>query len=164
VLPHDRPSPAFLPKSAGAGEGGAAPLANAKATEIFMRRSILFSALLATFAGGAATAQTAPQTLTVEMSNFKFTPATLTLVRGRPYVLHFVNSASGGHDFVAKDFFAGATIAPEDRAKVRNGEVELSGGESADVHLVANTAGTFKSHCSHFMHSSFGMTGTVVVQ
>ena len=130
-----------------------------------MRRSILFSALLAAFASGAATAQgTPPQVLTVEMSNFKFTPATLTLMHGRPYVLHFVNSASGGHDFVAKEFFAASTIAPEDRAKVKNGEVELSGGESADIHLVANTAGTYKSHCSHFMHSSFGMTGTVVVQ
>jgi uncharacterized cupredoxin-like copper-binding protein len=129
-----------------------------------MRRFILFSALLATFANGAVIAQPAPQTLTVEMSNFKFTPATLALVRGRPYVLHFVNSASGGHDFVAKDFFAAATIAPEDQAKVKNGEVELSGGESADIHLVANAAGTYKSHCSHFMHSSFGMTGTVVVQ
>ena len=129
-----------------------------------MRRSILFSALLATFASGAATAQTAPQTLTVEMSNFKFNPSVLTLTRGHSYVLHFVNSASGGHDFVAKEFFASATIAPEDRSKLKKGEVELSGGESADVHLVATTPGTYKSHCSHFMHSSFGMTGQIVVQ
>ena len=129
-----------------------------------MRRSILFSALLAAFAGGAAAAQTAPQALTVEMSNFKFNPSTLTLVHGRSYVLHFVNSASGGHDFVAKEFFASAAIAPEDRNKLKNGEVELSGGESADIHLVANTPGTYKSHCSHFMHSSFGMTGQIIVQ
>ena len=129
-----------------------------------MRRNILFSALLAVLASGPATAQSGPQALTVELSNFKFTPATITLTHGRAYVLHFVNSSSGGHDYVAKDFFAAATIAPEDRAKVRNGEIELSGGESADIHLVANTPGTYKSHCSHFMHSSFGMTGQVVVQ
>jgi len=129
-----------------------------------MRRNILFSALLAVLSGGAATAQNGPQALTVELSSFKFTPATITLTHGRAYVLHFVNSSSGGHDYVAKDFFAAATIAPEDRAKVKNGEVELSGGESADIHLVANTPGTYKSHCSHFMHSSFGMTGQVVVQ
>ncbi|MBW8743376.1 MAG: cupredoxin domain-containing protein [Sphingomonas sp.] len=128
-----------------------------------MRRSILFSALLGVFASGAATAQT-PQALTVEMSNFKFNPSMLRLTHGRPYVLHLVNNASGGHDFVAKEFFASSTIAPEDRAKVKNGEVELSGGESADIHLVANAPGTYKSHCSHFMHSSFGMTGTVVVE
>jgi len=128
-----------------------------------MRRSILFSALLAVFASGAATAQTS-QALSVEMSNFKFSPATLMLAHGHSYVLHFVNNASGGHDFVAKEFFASSTIAPEDRAKVRKGEIELSGGESVDVHLVANTPGTYKSHCSHFMHSSFGMTGQIVVQ
>lgn len=129
-----------------------------------MRRSILLSALLAVFASGAASAQNGPQALTVELSSFKFTPATITLTHGRPYVIHFVNSSSGGHDYVAKDFFDTATIAPEDRAKVKNGEIELSGGESADIHLVANRPGTYKSHCSHFMHSSFGMTGQVVVE
>ncbi len=128
-----------------------------------MRRSILFSALLAIFASGAAIAQPS-QALTVEMSNFKFNPSTLTLKHGQSYVLHFVNNASGGHDFVAKEFFASSAISPEDRAKVKNGEIELSGGESADVHLVANTPGTYKSHCSHFMHSSFGMTGQIVVE
>jgi len=128
-----------------------------------MRRSILFSALLAVIASGAASGQP-PQALTVEMSNFKFNPSTLTLKRGQSYVLHFVNSASGGHDFVAKEFFASSAISPGDRAKVKNGEIELSGGESADVHLVANTPGTYKSHCSHFMHSSFGMTGQIVVE
>lgn len=129
-----------------------------------MRPLMLLSALLAPFMSGAASAAGAPQVVTVEMSNFKFTPAALTLARGRPYVLHFVNDASGGHDFVAKEFFAASTIDPEDRAKVRKGEVELSGGESADIHLVANVPGTYKSHCSHFMHSSFGMTGTIAVQ
>jgi len=120
--------------------------------------------LLIGLAGGAAIAQPSSQAVTVELSSFKFTPATLTLTHGRPYVMHFVNSSSGGHDFVAKDFFASATIAPEDRAKVNNGEVELAGGESADVHLVPNSPGSFKSHCSHFMHSSFGMTGKVIVE
>lgn len=130
-----------------------------------MRNFFPFVVLLAGFAGGAVTtAQEPSQSVTVEMSNFKFTPKTLTLEHGRPYVLHFVNSSSGGHDYVAKEFFASTTIAPQDRARISNGEINLGGGESADVHLVANTPGTYKSHCSHFMHSSFGMTGSVVVQ
>jgi uncharacterized cupredoxin-like copper-binding protein len=128
-----------------------------------MRLFIPLGIFLTGFAGGAAIAQ-APQAITVDLSNFKFTPATLTLTHGRSYVLHFVNSSSGGHDFVAKEFFDAASIAPEDRAKVKHGEVELDGGESADIHIVAGTPGSYKSHCSHFMHSSFGMTGTVVVQ
>lgn len=129
-----------------------------------MRLPISLCILLSGFAGGAATAQGPAQAVTVELSSFKFTPATLTVTHGRAYVIHFVNSSSGGHDFVAKEFFAAATIAPEDRAKVAKGEVELGGGESADIHLVPNSPGTYKSHCSHFMHSSFGMTGTVVVE
>jgi uncharacterized cupredoxin-like copper-binding protein len=120
--------------------------------------------LLVGFVGGAATAQPSSQAVTIELSSFKFTPSTLTLTHGHPYVMHFVNHSSGGHDFVAKDFFANATIAPEDRAKVTNGEVELAGGESADIHLVPNSPGSYKSHCSHFMHSSFGMTGKVIVE
>jgi plastocyanin len=128
-----------------------------------MRLFLPLAILLAGSAGGAATAQ-GPQAITVEMSSFKFTPATLMLTHGRAYVLHFVNVSSGGHDFVAKDFFANATIAPEDRAKVGKGGVSLSGGESTDIHLVPNTPGTYKSHCSHFMHSGFGMKGKVVVE
>ena len=128
-----------------------------------MRLTIPLGIFLAGFAGGAAVAQ-APQAINVDLSNFKFTPATLTLTHGRSYVLHFVNSSSGGHDFVAKEFFDAASIAPEDRAKVKHGEVELDGGESTDIHIVAGAPGSYKSHCSHFMHSSFGMTGTIVVQ
>lgn len=129
-----------------------------------MRFFLPLGILLAGFAGGAAIAQDPAQAITVELSSFKFTPATLRLTHGHAYVIHFVNRSSGGHDFVAKDFFAASTIAPEDRAKVAKGEVELGGGESADIHLVPNSPGTYKSHCSHFMHSSFGMTGTVVVE
>ena len=129
-----------------------------------MRLSIPLCILLAGFAGGAADAQNPAETITVELSSFKFTPDTLTLTHGHAYVIHFVNKSSGGHDFVAKDFFAASTIAPQDRAKVAKGEVELGGGESADIHLVPNSPGTYKSHCSHFMHSSFGMTGKVVVE
>jgi plastocyanin len=128
-----------------------------------MRLFLPLAILLAGSAGGAAIAQ-GPQAITVEMSSFKFTPATLMLTHGRAYVLHFVNVSSGGHDFVAKDFFANATVAPEDRAKVSKGEVSLRGGESTDIHLVPNTPGTYKSHCSHFMHSGFGMKGKVVVE
>jgi len=79
-------------------------------------------------------------------------------------VLHFVNTAKGGHDFSAKAFFAAAEVAPEDRALVAKGSVELSGGQSADVHLTAPAAGSYEAHCSHFMHASLGMTGMILVQ
>lgn len=102
--------------------------------------------------------------LTIELSSFKFTPATETLQHGTAYRIHFVNTSSGGHDFVAKEFFAGSIVAPEDRAKITNGGVDVDGHGSVDVRLIPNRTGSFKVHCSHFMHSSFGMTGTITVQ
>jgi uncharacterized cupredoxin-like copper-binding protein len=102
--------------------------------------------------------------LTIELSSFKFTPANEALQRGTVYRLHLVNTSSGGHDFVAKEFFAGSLIAPEDRARITNGGVAVGGGEAVDVRLIPNRTGSFKVHCSHFLHSSFGMTGTITVQ
>lgn len=99
----------------------------------------------------------------IALSNFKFTPATITLKHGQPYLLHLVNRAEGGHDFVAKKFFAAATVAPSDKASVAKGEVELDGGDAADIRLIAPAPGSYEVHCSHFMHSTFGMKGTIVV-
>src|SRR5437660_892553 len=97
------------------------------------------------------------QTVDVELSNFKFTPATLSFARGVPYRLHLTNSSSGGHDFAAKELFAASTIDPEDAARIKGGEVALKAGQSADVRLVANQAGSYPIRCTHFMHSTFGM-------
>ena len=132
-------------------------------------RPVLIAALLVAALGATTgTAQTPDwsqaKPLTIELSSFKFTPARAALQRGAPYRLHLVNTSSGGHDFVAKEFFAGSLVAPEDRAKITNGGVDVGAGESVDVRLIPNRAGSFKVHCSHFLHSSFGMTGTITVQ
>ena len=50
-----------------------------------------------------------------------------------------------------------------DQAKISKGTVELKKGETADIRLVAPAPGTYKLHCSHFLHTSFGMTGEIVV-
>jgi plastocyanin len=104
------------------------------------------------------------QSVTVELSSFKFTPATLTLQQGKSYRIHFVNRSSRGHNFVAEKFFSTSTIAAEDQGKVVDGKVNLDGGEAADISLVPRQAGTFKSRCTHFMHSMLGMTGTITVE
>jgi plastocyanin len=101
--------------------------------------------------------------LSVELSNFKFTPSELRLKRGTPYRIHFSNISSGGHDYVAKEFFDEATIDPEDKAKLSRGGIDLDRGQSIDIRLIANRAGSYKSRCTHFMHSMMGMSGTVVV-
>jgi uncharacterized cupredoxin-like copper-binding protein len=104
------------------------------------------------------------QSISIELSNFKFTPSTFTLERGVPYRLHLTNSSSGGHDFAAKELFAASTIAPADGAAIKNGEIGLKSGQSADILLIANRAGSYPFRCTHFMHSTFGMTGTATVR
>ena len=130
----------------------------------------LFAVLtLACAIGLPAAAQPAPdwtaaQTIEIDLSNFAFSPASLTLNQGVAYRLHFVNQASGGHDFSAKDFFAAATIDPEDQAAVTGGKVSLKGNQSADVRLIATQTGHFDVICTHLMHATMGMRGEVVVQ
>ena len=126
-------------------------------------KSLILSAAALLALAGAASAQTGPEQVEIGLSNFKFSPSTITLQHGQPYVLHFANTAKGGHDFSAKAFFDAAAVAPEDRAAVAKGEIELQGGQSVDIHLTAPAAGTYEAHCSHFMHSTFGMIGKIVV-
>lgn len=102
--------------------------------------------------------------INVQLSSFAFDPATITLQSGQPYDLHFTNDSSGGHDFAAKAFFAAAQVMEADRAKIAAGKVEIEGGQSVDVHLVAPPPGTYKVRCTHFMHSAFGMSGEIVVR
>ena len=99
----------------------------------------------------------------IALSNFRFSPETIRLEHGQAYVLHLVNQAGGGHDFTARDFFDAATIAPDDRAQIDDGSVELGGHEQASIHLRAPAAGVYKVHCAHFMHGMFGMKGQIVV-
>ena len=101
--------------------------------------------------------------LDVRLSNFAFTPSRIEMKSGEAYRLHLVNQANGGHNFDAGAFFAAAQVAPSDQAKISKGTVELKKGETADIRLVAPAPGTYKLHCSHFLHTSFGMTGEIVV-
>jgi uncharacterized cupredoxin-like copper-binding protein len=120
-------------------------------------------ALALLIAPAAAPAQGGAQQIEVALSNFKFAPETIQLTPGKPYVLHLVNRANGGHNFEAKTFFAAANVAPADRAKVARGRIELDAGESVDIHLTAPGPGNFPVRCTHFLHAGFGMTGKIVV-
>lgn len=110
------------------------------------------------------TASEQAEKVTVVLANFSFTPEELRLTAGRSETIHFVNNGSGGHDFTAPEFFAAATMDAANRAKVggADGSVSLGKGESIDV-TITPKAGTYKVHCSHFMHSSLGMKGKILV-
>lgn len=126
---------------------------------------VLLVPLLVLAALPSSAQNAAPEkTVSIDLSSFKFTPDTVTLEHGQRYVLHLANTSDGGHNFVAREFFEAATVDPADQARIVKGGVDLDSGQTADIHLVAPPAGTYKLHCSHFMHSAFGMKGKIVVQ
>jgi plastocyanin len=96
----------------------------------------------------------------VRLASFSYTPNAIHLRAGQPVVLHLVNTASGGHDFNARSFFAAATL--RDPGAVERGGVELGGHESRDVALVPR-AGRYPLKCTHSFHKMFGMSGEIVV-
>jgi uncharacterized cupredoxin-like copper-binding protein len=118
-------------------------------------------ALLALLALPAVTAaQPAASTVEIRLSNFDFTPNAIHLRAGQPVVLHLVNTAHGGHNFAAPEFFAAASGVS---GPVTAGKVELHGNQSVDVH-VTPTRGQYHLRCTHTMHTAFGMTGEIDVE
>lgn len=105
-----------------------------------------------------------PTTVEIQLANFRFTPNTIVLDHGRPYVLRLVNVSSGGHDFTAPAFFAAATVTPGDHRWVQEGEVEVPPGQVREIHLTAPAPGSYKLKCTHSFHKVFGMSGRIVVR
>ena len=128
-----------------------------------MRVAPLFAIALAALAVPSATAQ-APAVVNVQLANYKFTPNTIVLDHGRPYVLRLHNASGGGHDFTAPAFFAAAAIAPIDRRLVAGGEVEVPPGQVRQISLTAPRPGRYPLKCTHTFHKFFGMSGAIVVR
>jgi len=131
-------------------------------------RNVLIIAGVALSLCGSGSAATRPQAagrvqrVNVILSDFVFTPQNLRLRRGQAYQLQFVNRGSDGHNFSAPEFFAAAQVNPADTGAVLGGKVELGKGQSRTVRLIP-AAGNYRVTCTHFLHTNFGMTGSLVV-
>jgi uncharacterized cupredoxin-like copper-binding protein len=104
------------------------------------------------------------QEVEVRLTSFAFTPAQIELQHGQSYRLHLINTATGGHSFDAAAFFAGAEVSVADRSKLRRGSVDIKGGESVAIRLIAPPPGRYKLRCGHLLHAIFGMTGEILVR
>jgi len=130
-----------------------------------MKRSLLLAGLASAILAAPAASQpdwSRAERVTVSLSSFKFDPAQLRLKAGQPVILHLQNVGSGGHNFAAPAFFAAAAVRPQDKAKIAGGAVDVRGRSAVDVALVP-AAGRYPLKCTHTLHSTFGMTGSIVV-
>jgi len=133
---------------------------------IIARASVIALAIFSTPSSGTAQQTTAPTrdivTIAVRLSSFAFDPDHLRLKASVPIRLRLVNESSGGHDFSAPAFFAASTLLPGSSAP-SNGEMAVGSHQSVEIALVPRTPGTYRVECTHFLHSFFGMHGTVEV-
>jgi plastocyanin len=128
--------------------------------EAKMHKLVVVVLLIGAFIGPSLAAET--QIVDVDMSNFKFAPASVDLHAGVPTVLRLRNVGGRGHSFSAPEFFAAAKLGPEAAVLVRDGRVEVAGHATVDVPLIP-TAGQYPLKCTHALHSAFGMKGTIIV-
>jgi plastocyanin len=96
---------------------------------------------------------------TIYMWSYDYAPKPIHLAAGRPVTLTFVNRSGSGHDFTAKAFSANARITA---GTAPGGEIELGPHQTRSITLIPR-AGTYKAHCSHFLHKQFGMQDVIVV-
>jgi plastocyanin len=114
-------------------------------------------ALLSLMLAAPVSAQT--PALVIGVWSFDFAPKPIHLTAGHPVTLTFVNRSGSGHDFTAKAFFANANITA---GAAPGGEIDLGPNQTKSITLVPR-AGTYKAHCSHFLHRQFGMEDVIVV-
>ena len=98
----------------------------------------------------AADAKKAAMEITVEGSEFKFSPTTLTMKKGDSVTLTLKNVGKMPHDFVVDELGV--------RTKV------IQGGESDTVTFTPDKSGTFEFYCSVGKHREMGMKGSLIVE
>ena len=113
---------------------------------------------------GLSQAQAAPPAaLSVDLSNFKFTPSRIELSANVPIVVQLRNDSSGGHNFSAPAFFAAAHVDRASAGFIHDGRVEVPAHASVRIALTP-TAGRYPVRCTHAFHGAFGMKGTITVR
>jgi plastocyanin len=100
-----------------------------------------------------------PAGVTVTVWSFGFAPHPIQLAAGKPVTLTFANRSGSHHDFTAVGFFRDAKILS---GSAPDGEIELMPNDTKSITLIPH-AGTYKAHCSHFMHKQLGMSDEIIV-
>lgn len=109
------------------------------------------------------------ETVTVTLSEFSFSPPSLTFAAGTPYRLLIRNIGNNQHLFVADGFFK--AIAAQ-RLKTPGGDVDVpylaaiavAPGAEKELAFVAVTPGIYHLECSLPFHATFGMEGEIAIR
>ena len=108
------------------------------------------------------------QELTIDLSEFAFTPKDFTLTAGQPYVLKVPSVGDVKHEFTAGDFFNSVAFRKAEDASAEfkapaPREVEVFAGKTVELYLIPTKAGTYDLVCEIEGHFEAGMFGTITV-
>ena len=90
------------------------------------------------------------QQVTIQMSDFKFDPATVSVEQGRPVVVTLPNTGSVEHDFAIPEL----EVQP----------VDVPAGQTGRAEFTPPRSGTFRIGCTEPGHQHDGMVGQLVVR
>ncbi len=108
-------------------------------------------------------------TVDVELDEYRFRPAELEFIAGRPYRLLLRNSGTSGHTFVSEEFFkaiAAQELTGPDGSVSRPilARIEVLAGGRRELTFVPVTKGVYALECSVFLHETLGMAGQIAIR
>jgi uncharacterized cupredoxin-like copper-binding protein len=131
---------------------------------------IAFSLILMT---ACASRPSGPATdITVEMTDFAYSPASITVPSGEPVTLTLKNIGNIEHDFVVEKIDATTQVIDDSGSAAHHvhGEeqnydlhVSANAGDTSVLKLTASESGTYQIFCSVEGHKEAGMIGELVV-
>lgn len=126
---------------------------------------------LLTFAATPSAFAAEPTPITVQASEYLFTPNSIQLVAGQPVQLTIVNTGQADHDVKSDMPVSNLTYVQADNdaaEQVQNAaegtfDVDFDQGDTSTVTFVPTTPGTYDFKCDEPNHAEQGMTGTFTV-
>ena len=110
--------------------------------------------------------------LTVEMTDFAYTPSSITVPAGQPVTLTLNNTGNIEHDFVVETIDVKAAVIKDNGSNEHHAHgaeqnydlhVSARAGETSVVQLTIAEPGTYKIICSVEGHEEAGMIGELIV-
>jgi len=138
-----------------------------------MLKKILLSIVSLIVLAACSAQQAKPATdVTVEMTDFAYSPSSVTVPAGQPVTLTVENTGNIEHDFVVEKIDV-ATNAIQDsgsdmhhaHGEEQNYDLHISAGagETSVFQLTVSEPGTYQVFCSVEGHKEAGMVGELIV-
>ncbi len=107
--------------------------------------------------------------ITIDLTEYAFSPDALTFEAGVPYRLVIHNAGGSRHTFVSEGFFKAIAVRRLIAGKKTSDYpfiqvIELESGATKELQFLPMRRGTYPLHCSVTLHESFGMKGAITVR